>query len=221
MRISEAAELTGLSISNIRFYEKKGLLEPVRDPQSKYREYTSADVYRLKQIVLYRKMDISIEDIHGILEGEASLEEVLRRQVAELKEKQEMLQGSIDLCEEILSCDGAKEFDIDYYLSYVKKEEERGRRFVEIEELLADFASRTQFDRFAADPFVYRLFLHPRVRRIARNMWSICFLLLPVVVVLESLSDRQEVRVTNILFWIIMALLIWGPLIKRWLRPSE
>ena len=30
MRISEAANLTGLNISNIRFYERKGLLKPVR-----------------------------------------------------------------------------------------------------------------------------------------------------------------------------------------------
>lgn len=28
MRISEAAKITGLSVSNIRFYEKKGLLSP-------------------------------------------------------------------------------------------------------------------------------------------------------------------------------------------------
>lgn len=31
MKIGEAAKETGLSISNIRFYEKKGLLEPARD----------------------------------------------------------------------------------------------------------------------------------------------------------------------------------------------
>ena len=28
MKIGQAAQLTGLTISNIRFYERKGLLEP-------------------------------------------------------------------------------------------------------------------------------------------------------------------------------------------------
>ena len=44
MKIGEVAEQTGLSISNIRFYEKKGLIEPKRNEQSKYRDYTEEDV---------------------------------------------------------------------------------------------------------------------------------------------------------------------------------
>ena len=35
MKIGEAAKETGLSISNIRFYEKKGLLEPEREAESR------------------------------------------------------------------------------------------------------------------------------------------------------------------------------------------
>lgn len=61
MKIGEVAEQTGLSISNIRFYEKKGLIEPKRNEQSKYRDYTEENVKRLKQIILYRKMDMPLE----------------------------------------------------------------------------------------------------------------------------------------------------------------
>lgn len=61
MKIGEVAEQTGLSISNIRFYEKKGLIEPKRNEQSKYRDYAEEDVKRLKQIILYRKMDMPLE----------------------------------------------------------------------------------------------------------------------------------------------------------------
>ena len=35
MKIGQAAQLTGLTISNIRFYERKGLLEPERDGMTK------------------------------------------------------------------------------------------------------------------------------------------------------------------------------------------
>ena len=37
MKISEAAKLTGLNVSSIRFYERKGLLMPQREDGSKYR----------------------------------------------------------------------------------------------------------------------------------------------------------------------------------------
>ena len=40
MKISEAAKLTGLNVSSIRFYERKGLLMPQREDGSKYRDYT-------------------------------------------------------------------------------------------------------------------------------------------------------------------------------------
>ena len=60
MRISEVAGLTGLNVSNIRFYERKGLLTPVREEESRYRDYTEEDVRRIKRILLYRKMGIPV-----------------------------------------------------------------------------------------------------------------------------------------------------------------
>lgn len=59
MKISEAAKLTGLNVSSVRFYERKGLLMPQREDGSKYRDYTDEDVQRIRQILLYRKMGIS------------------------------------------------------------------------------------------------------------------------------------------------------------------
>ncbi len=44
MRIGEIAKRTGLNISNIRFYERKGLLTPKREQDSQYRDYTEEDV---------------------------------------------------------------------------------------------------------------------------------------------------------------------------------
>ena len=102
MRISEAANLTGLNISNIRFYERKGLLKPVREEDSKYRNYTDEDVTRLKQILLYRKMGISIETIYLLFCEQAELGVVLERQKAELKSQIENLQGAFELCDMIL-----------------------------------------------------------------------------------------------------------------------
>lgn len=77
MKIGEAVKQTGLSVSNIRFYEKKGLLEPVRDQGSSYRNYTEEDIRRLKLILVYRKMEVPVEQIHGILSGKEDPRQVI------------------------------------------------------------------------------------------------------------------------------------------------
>lgn len=56
MNINELERLTGITRQNIRFYEKKGLLYPKRNPENNYREYTEEDVTTLKTIKLLRKL---------------------------------------------------------------------------------------------------------------------------------------------------------------------
>ena len=85
MKIGQAAQLTGLTISNIRFYERKGLLEPERNDQSKYRNYSEQDIRRLKQIILYRKMNMPIENIDFYL-NYVKEEEKKGRSFAQLEE---------------------------------------------------------------------------------------------------------------------------------------
>ncbi len=85
MRISEVAQITGLSVSNIRFYEKKGLLEPERKEENRYRNYNSKDLERLKLIMLYRKMDIPLEAITELLQDKLDLDTVLLQQIDPVK----------------------------------------------------------------------------------------------------------------------------------------
>ncbi len=55
MTIKELEERTGLSRANIRFYEKEGLLSPLRR-ENGYREYTEEDVQTLQRIKLLRSL---------------------------------------------------------------------------------------------------------------------------------------------------------------------
>lgn len=222
MKIGEAAERTGLSISNIRFYEKKGLLTPDRDKQSQYRDYTEEDVKRLKQIVLYRKMDISIETIDLLLQGKTTLEQALKQQVQLLKTKQECLQASMDLCEEILHRSADAPMDVDYYLHYVKNEEEKGRKFAEIEELLADFASYTRFDLWTADPALRFFFRDAGRLRIARVLWAVALMvILPAVILVDNVMDSAGMSPQKLLFWICMLVILWGPFISFWMKNRK
>ena len=48
------------------FYEEQGLLN-VERAENGYREYHTADIARLQEIKLFRKMDISIEEMRALL----------------------------------------------------------------------------------------------------------------------------------------------------------
>ena len=165
MKIGEVAEQTGLSISNIRFYEKKGLIEPKRNEQSKYRDYTEEDVKRLKQIILYRKMDMPLEKIACVLDGQNSLEEMVQQQLLELQHKQQEIQGSMDLCRKLVADHAYDGQNIDFYLSYVKEEEKKGHRFAELEELVCDFSEYSEFYKVSGDPLFSFCFIRSEIKK--------------------------------------------------------
>ena len=201
MRISEAALITGLSVSNIRFYEKKGLLAPVREEESRYRDYSEEDIRELKRIILYRKMSIPVETIYLMQQGEISLDVVLKRQEEELYAQREMLQGSIDLCQKLLSRRDTDDIDVDYYLNYVKEEEEKGRHFAEVEELLEDFAEFAGMSPYGPHPMAGGFFINRKVRLVCSLALLICCALSLPLLVLESYLENGMVRASQLVFW--------------------
>lgn len=66
MKINEVSERTKISKRAIKFYEEKGLLKIKKDDNG-YRNYHEEDIQRLSRISLYRKLDISIQDISYLL----------------------------------------------------------------------------------------------------------------------------------------------------------
>lgn len=149
MKIGEAAKLTGLAISNIRFYEKKGLLNPQRDTENQYREYSPQDVEQLKRIIVLRKMDIPLETIYLLFEEKISFSEIITRHEEELHQKVDELKGSIELCREIAKEESILDIDPDRYLDFVADQEERGRRFAVVTELVNDFGDYNENVFFA------------------------------------------------------------------------
>ena len=136
MKIGEAAKETGLSISNIRFYEKKGLLEPARDQESKYRNYTEEDILRLKKIIIFRKMDLSVEQIAAMLRGKTDVKEVLKNQEQELLNKIREMEGALELCRILEKEESPLDIEPEQYLDYIAQEEKKGKKFSKAEELL-------------------------------------------------------------------------------------
>ena len=69
MNIKQAAEQSGVSARNIRYYEQAGLLTPARNPENEYRIYSQADVRALKLIRMLRTLDMPVEEIGTVLNG--------------------------------------------------------------------------------------------------------------------------------------------------------
>ena len=207
MRISEAANLTGLNISNIRFYERKGLLKPVREKDSKYRNYTDEDVTRLKQILLYRKMGISIETIYLLFCEQAELGVVLERQKAELKSQIENLQGAFELCDMILKEENILPEKLDAYLQYVHQEEKKGKQFAQIEELLDDLAEYTKIEIFRYEPCIEWLFRKPWIAKMLSAALGMMISVIPLINIYAYGVKGEELHLTLIIVYGVMILI--------------
>ena len=85
MTIKDVEERTGLSRSNVRFYEKEKLIEPSRNERNGYRDYSENDVENIKKIAYLRTLGISIEDIRSIIFEKVTLQEMLEKQKEVLK----------------------------------------------------------------------------------------------------------------------------------------
>ncbi len=69
MMIRELAAQTGVPTQTIRYYESVGLLPRPKRTANNYRQYTAADVERLRFIAGARSLDISLDDIAEILKA--------------------------------------------------------------------------------------------------------------------------------------------------------
>lgn len=105
MNIKEAEKLTGVSSRNIRFYEQKGLLKPARNEENDYREYADEDIHRLKLIRALRMVDMPLEQIKQILDGQVSLQTAAAEQRQKIKDQIQKLETAIYFCEELAKPD--------------------------------------------------------------------------------------------------------------------
>lgn len=103
MTIKEAEERTGLTRSNIRFYEKEGLVKPQRNTGNSYRDYSEKDIEELQKIAYLRTLGISIEEIRQVVEKRADLQEIVKRQIPLLEQQMSELHNAKRMCEAMLA----------------------------------------------------------------------------------------------------------------------
>ncbi|HWR14462.1 MAG TPA: MerR family transcriptional regulator [Terriglobales bacterium] len=72
LRISEFAQLAGVSAKALRYYDEIGLLSPAAvDARSGYRYYDTRQLVRLNLIVAFKDMGLALDEIRPLLSGSA------------------------------------------------------------------------------------------------------------------------------------------------------
>lgn len=107
--IGEMARRTGLSVSAIRFYEGKGLIEPVRTGGNQ-RRFLRSDIRRVSFILIAQQLGLTLGEIEALMVGlphgrtptakdwrdiSASIRERLDVQIAQLERTRDRLDGCI------------------------------------------------------------------------------------------------------------------------------
>lgn len=81
-KISEIAELTGLSRSTLLYYERINLVSPDKNGSNDYRIYSEKDVEELRKICVYRDMGLSLKEINKIIHDKRSnIQNILEKQL--------------------------------------------------------------------------------------------------------------------------------------------
>lgn len=145
--ISQVAELTGISIRALQYYDEIGLLKPSELTQSGYRLYNDEALQKLQQILFFKELDFKLNDIREILQKPDF------DRIAAFKKQKELLllkRNRIDRLIQLLSrlekgeqCMSFKEFDLSDYINALEKFKSN-----QAEEVIKYWGSIENYDMF-------------------------------------------------------------------------
>ena len=65
--IKQLADLAGVSVRTLHFYDESGLLKPNRTKNNGYRVYEKPELLKLQQILFFRELDFPVKEIKRIM----------------------------------------------------------------------------------------------------------------------------------------------------------
>lgn len=104
-KVGEVAELAGLTIRTLRYYDQICLFSPSQYTESGHRLYTKADLVRLQPILSLKQMGMSLEEIQLLLSNpeKQALAEILQTQISRVKKEIAVQQKLVAELENALS----------------------------------------------------------------------------------------------------------------------
>ena len=164
MQIKKFAELTGVSVRTLHYYDEIGLLKPSSvDRFTGYRYYDESSVLRMQEILFYRELDFSLKSIAEILSSpKYDREKALKEQKKLLtlkKERLERLILSIDNAvkgENVMSAFDNSEFEA--YKAETKEKWGNTKAYAEFSEKTKDYSKERFADINTGLEYIFRDF---------------------------------------------------------------
>ncbi|MBP2703865.1 MerR family transcriptional regulator [Microbispora sp. RL4-1S] len=102
--VGEVARLAGVTVRTLHHYDEIGLLSPGERTVAGYRRYTEPDLERLQQVLFYRELGFSLEEIAVILDEPGAdpmthlrrQHELLRRRIGRLEEMRTAVERAME-----------------------------------------------------------------------------------------------------------------------------
>src|SRR5690625_1994480 len=69
LKVKEVAQLVGISVRTLHYYDEIGLLRPEATSQAGYRLYSERNLERLQQILFFRNVGFSLKQIKTIIDS--------------------------------------------------------------------------------------------------------------------------------------------------------
>ncbi len=102
MTVGQVAERFGVTVRTLHHYDEIGLLRPSDRSPAGYRLYTAADLERMQQVIVYRRLGFSLEEVTALVDGDADGVTHLRRQRDAVMSRIDELHGLVDAIDHAL-----------------------------------------------------------------------------------------------------------------------
>lgn len=115
MSVHEVAELTGITVRTLHYYDEIGLLKPAKLTDAGYRLYDEGDLRRLQNILLFRELEFPLKKIKAILDApDFDPYEAIAQQIRLLEMQKEHIEKLLNLARDIQR-KGVKVMDFDVF----------------------------------------------------------------------------------------------------------
>ena len=151
LTVSEVSRMSGVSVRTLHHYDQIGLLKPAKVTEAGYRLYGEEELERLQQILFFRELEFSLQDIGKIINSSSfDRNKALDQQIELLEMKKEHLENLL-LYARGIRMTGVKHMDftafdtkkMDEYAREAKQQWGKSDAYKEFEEKTKDWTEDT------------------------------------------------------------------------------
>ncbi|RAV10933.1 MerR family transcriptional regulator [Paenibacillus contaminans] len=125
--VKDVSFLSKVTVKTLHHYHKLGLLVPCEISEAGYRLYSMKELERLQQILFYRELDFTLEQIKRLLEGEPDRAAILLKQEELLILRKQRLDTIIETLRKSITCGerGERMDDKELFKGFESEEERK------------------------------------------------------------------------------------------------